>query len=47
MKEVHKVAQNNFTSRPTGAHDIQAYLEGINFHLQRLDNVTPWRNLPN
>lgn len=42
MKELDKVPSNinTFTPSPTGAHDIHAYLQDIDFYLQRLDNVT-------
>ncbi|XP_048858483.1 uncharacterized protein LOC125725659 [Brienomyrus brachyistius] len=41
-KELDKVARNidMFTPNPMGGHDIHAYLQDIDFHLQRLDSVT-------
>ncbi|XP_048861245.1 myosin-11-like [Brienomyrus brachyistius] len=41
-KELDKVARNinTFIPNPRGGHDIHAYLQDIDFHLQRLDRVT-------
>lgn len=31
---------NTFTPSPNEEYDIHAYLQDVDFHLQRLDNVT-------
>ncbi|XP_058250038.1 uncharacterized protein LOC131355645 [Hemibagrus wyckioides] len=42
LRELDKLARNipTFTPNPMGGHDVHAYLQDIDFHLQTLTNVT-------
>ena len=46
-KELDKLARNipTFNPDPAGGHDIHAYLQDIDFHLQTVANVTTWDKL--
>ncbi|XP_026103085.1 uncharacterized protein LOC113074454 [Carassius auratus] len=46
-KELDKLARNipTFNPDPAGGHDIHAYLQDIDFHLQTVTNVTTWDKL--